>query len=161
VALCDVCLNGAVGYFDAGALLILANHRETNAEAGVRELFNYCGRPLESELRHEETGFFLYADGRRAAPVLLLRQDHAKSKGRLLFCCEVVPGDSTSPPASSSVPAASIQTVKWISSSFGQHHRDNDYRPASFHLRPRTHASICSIRRELRAVTGVMRPVRA
>jgi hypothetical protein len=38
---------------------------KTRAESGVRELFNYRGRPLESELRHEETGFFLGADGRR------------------------------------------------------------------------------------------------
>ena len=38
---------------------------KTKAEAGVRELFDYCGRPLESELRHEETGFFAAADGRR------------------------------------------------------------------------------------------------
>ena len=28
---------------------------KTHAESGVRDLFNYCGRPLESELRHEET----------------------------------------------------------------------------------------------------------
>jgi len=39
---------------------------KTKAEAGLRNLFNYCGRPLESELRHEETGFFLYGDGRKA-----------------------------------------------------------------------------------------------
>jgi len=39
-----------------------------NAAAALRSLFNYCGRPLESELRHEETGTFLGADG-RAAPM--------------------------------------------------------------------------------------------
>ena len=38
------------------------------AEAALRSLFNYCGRPLESELRHEEIGTFLEADG-RAAPM--------------------------------------------------------------------------------------------
>src|SRR5215831_8528880 len=38
---------------------------KAKAEAGIRDLFDYCGRPLESELRHEETGFFLGADGRR------------------------------------------------------------------------------------------------
>jgi len=37
---------------------------KTKAESGIRELFNYCGRPLESELRHEETGFIAGADGR-------------------------------------------------------------------------------------------------
>jgi hypothetical protein len=39
---------------------------KADAESGIRDLFNYCGRPLESELRHEETGFFLGADGRRS-----------------------------------------------------------------------------------------------
>jgi hypothetical protein len=39
---------------------------KAKAEAGLRDLFNYCGRPLESELRHEETGVVLSADGRKA-----------------------------------------------------------------------------------------------
>lgn len=36
----------------------------SKAEAELRNLFDYCGRPLESELRHEETGFFTYANGK-------------------------------------------------------------------------------------------------
>ena len=35
------------------------------AESGIWDLFNYCGRPLESELRHEETGFFAATDGQK------------------------------------------------------------------------------------------------
>src|SRR5713226_2400208 len=39
---------------------------KAKAEAGRRNPFNYCVRPLESQLRHEETGFFVYGDGHRA-----------------------------------------------------------------------------------------------
>src|SRR5947209_8876803 len=37
----------------------------TQADAMVSRLFNYCGRPLESDLRHDEVGTYLYADARR------------------------------------------------------------------------------------------------
>ena len=68
---------------------------KTKAEAGLRELFNYCGRPLESELRHEETGFFLYGDGRKA----LMRgfyysgKTTQNPKGVCFFAVKVVPGE--------------------------------------------------------------------
>jgi hypothetical protein len=32
---------------------------KAKAEAALRGLFDYCGRPLESELRHDDTGFSL------------------------------------------------------------------------------------------------------
>jgi hypothetical protein len=34
-------------------------------EAQVRKLFDYCGRPLDSEFKHDEIGFRLYLNGRR------------------------------------------------------------------------------------------------
>jgi hypothetical protein len=69
---------------------------KTKAEAGVRELFNYCGRPLESELRHEETGFFLYADGRRAPMrgFYYSGKTTQSPKGVCFFAVRVVPGDT-------------------------------------------------------------------
>lgn len=41
----------------------------TKAEAALRGLFDYCGRPLNSEMRHDETGFYAYSDGRKPAPM--------------------------------------------------------------------------------------------
>lgn len=67
---------------------------KAKAEAGLRNLFNYCGRPLESELRHEDTGVFLYADGRRA-PVrgfYYSGRTTENQKGVCFFAVRVVPG---------------------------------------------------------------------
>ncbi len=35
----------------------------TQAEAAIPKLFDYCGRPLDSEFKHDETGFKIYLDG--------------------------------------------------------------------------------------------------
>jgi hypothetical protein len=67
---------------------------KTKAEAGLRELFNYCGRPLESELRHEDTGFYVYADGRKA-PVrgfYYSGRTTQQPKGVCFFTVRIVPG---------------------------------------------------------------------
>jgi hypothetical protein len=34
-------------------------------EGQVRKLFDYCGRPLDSEFKHDEIGFKVYTDGRQ------------------------------------------------------------------------------------------------
>ena len=67
---------------------------KTKAEAGLRDLFNYCGRPLESELRHEETGFFLGTDGRRAPMRGFYYSGRTTQhpKGVCFFAVKVVPG---------------------------------------------------------------------
>jgi hypothetical protein len=67
---------------------------KTKAEAGLRDLFNYCGRPLEWELRHEETGFFLYGDGRRAPlrGFYYSGKTTQNPKGVCFFAVKVVPG---------------------------------------------------------------------
>jgi len=67
---------------------------KAKAEAGLRELFNYCGRPLESELRHEETGFFIYANGRRAPMRAFFYSGKTtqQPKGVCFFAVRVVPG---------------------------------------------------------------------
>jgi len=66
---------------------------KTKAEAGLRNLFDYCGRPLESELRHEETGSFTYADG-RAVPMRAFYysgKTTKNQKGVCFFAVRVVP----------------------------------------------------------------------
>jgi hypothetical protein len=35
------------------------------AEAAIRKLFDYCGRPLDSEFKHDEVGFKIYLDGHK------------------------------------------------------------------------------------------------
>ncbi len=65
------------------------------AEAGVRDLFNFCGRPLESELRHEETGFFVAMDGRKLPMRAFFYSGKTTQnpKGVCFFAVRVVPGE--------------------------------------------------------------------
>jgi hypothetical protein len=69
---------------------------KAKAEAGLRDLFNYCGRPLESELRHEETGVFLSADGRKAPMrgFYYSGKTTQNPKGVCFFAVRVVRGDN-------------------------------------------------------------------
>jgi hypothetical protein len=69
---------------------------KAKAEAALRGLFDYCGRPLESELRHDDTGFFLGADGRRAPTRGFYYSGRTTQhpKGVCFFAVKVVPGDS-------------------------------------------------------------------
>jgi hypothetical protein len=69
---------------------------KTKAESGLRDLFNYCGRPLESELRHEDTGFFIYGDGRRAPTRGFYYSGRTTQhpKGVCFFAVRVVPGEN-------------------------------------------------------------------
>ncbi len=69
---------------------------KTKAEAVLRDLFNYCGRPLESELKHEETGSFLGADGRRAPMrgFYYSGKTTQHPKGVCFFAVKVVPGEN-------------------------------------------------------------------
>jgi hypothetical protein len=34
-------------------------------EAQIRKLFDYCGRPLDSEFKHDEIGFKVYVSGHK------------------------------------------------------------------------------------------------
>jgi hypothetical protein len=69
---------------------------KAKAEAVLRGLFDYCGRPLESELRHEDTGFFLYGDGRRAPTRGFYYSGRTTQhpKGVCFFTVHVVPGEN-------------------------------------------------------------------
>jgi hypothetical protein len=69
-----------------------------NAKAGAqpRVLFDYCGRPLESELSREETGIFVYGDGHRAPMRAFYYSGRTtqQPKGVCLFAVRVVPGEN-------------------------------------------------------------------
>jgi len=67
---------------------------KTKAEAALRGLFNYCGRPLTSEMRHDETGSFIYLDGREPAPMrafFYAGKTTQYEKGVCFFAVRVVP----------------------------------------------------------------------
>ena len=69
---------------------------KAKVEAGLRDLFDYCGRPLESEFGHEETGFFLGTDGRRA-PIrgfYYSGRTTQHPKGVCFFAVKVVPSEN-------------------------------------------------------------------
>jgi hypothetical protein len=64
------------------------------AEASIDNLFSYCGRPLEKELRHEDIGTFFYPDG-RMAPLRTFYYSGKTTqypKGVCFFSVKIVPG---------------------------------------------------------------------
>ena len=67
------------------------------AEAGVEQLFTYCGRPLNAEFKHEEQGFKMYASGHRKAmrKFYYAAATDQYSKGVCFFAVEVVPADDS------------------------------------------------------------------
>ena len=62
-------------------------------EAAIRGLFDYCGRPLEFELRHEEIGTFFYPDGRKnpMRAFYYSGKTDQHSKGFCFFAVRIVP----------------------------------------------------------------------
>jgi hypothetical protein len=65
------------------------------AENVARELFNYCGRPLEGELRHEEIGTFLYPNG-HSKPMRAFYysgETTQNKKGVCFFAVRIVPAE--------------------------------------------------------------------
>jgi len=68
----------------------------TEAEKALTGLFDYCGRPLDSEFKHLETGFKLYTDGRRKPmqKFYYAAKTNQHPKGVCFFAVDVVPGDT-------------------------------------------------------------------
>jgi len=65
-------------------------------ERQIRKLFDYCGRPLDSEFKHDEIGFRVYAMGRQK-PVRKFyysANTTQHQKGVCFFAVEVVPDGS-------------------------------------------------------------------
>ena len=67
----------------------------TDAEKVVIKLFDYCGRPLDSEFKHDEIGFKLSANGRKKPmrKFYYAASTNQHPKGVCFFAVEVVPGD--------------------------------------------------------------------
>jgi hypothetical protein len=68
----------------------------TEAEAQVRKLFEYRGRPLDSEFKHDEPGFKIYPDGHKKPMrkfYYAARTDQF-AKGLCFFSISVVPSTS-------------------------------------------------------------------
>ena len=65
------------------------------AKAAVEQLFGYCGRPLDSEFKHEEQGFKQYLTGRRKdmRKFYYAAATNQYAKGVCFFAVEVVPAD--------------------------------------------------------------------
>lgn len=66
------------------------------AETNIRKLFEYCGRPTEYTLNHDEMGMRMNFDG-RTMPMRKFFYDGATTanpRGVCLFSVEVVPGDN-------------------------------------------------------------------
>jgi hypothetical protein len=67
------------------------------AKAAVEQLFGYCGRPLDSEFKHEEQGFKQYVSGTRKEmrKFYYAAATNQYAKGVCFFSVEVVPADKT------------------------------------------------------------------
>jgi hypothetical protein len=68
-----------------------ATHQQ--AEAGIRKLFDYCGRPLDSELKHDEVGFKVYLSGHKnpTRKFYYAARTTQYPKGVCFFSVEVAP----------------------------------------------------------------------
>ena len=66
------------------------------AEAQILKLFDYCGRPLDSEFKYDEIGFRMYATGRQKPmrKFYYAAKTTQYQKGVCFFAVEVVPDGS-------------------------------------------------------------------
>ncbi|MGB6247485.1 MAG: hypothetical protein WBF54_00135 [Terriglobales bacterium] len=65
-------------------------------ETQIRKLFDYCGRPLDSEFKHDETGMKVYASGHEKPmrKFYYAAKTTQYPKGVCFFSVEVVPVQS-------------------------------------------------------------------
>jgi hypothetical protein len=65
-------------------------------EVQVRKLFDYCGRPLDSEFKHDEIGFKVYPNGHQKPmrKFYYAANTTQHRKGVCFFAIEVVPAQS-------------------------------------------------------------------
>jgi len=69
-----------------------------SAKSALVHLFDYCGRPLDSQFQHEERGYKQYPDGRRKEMRKFFYDASTDqyAKGVCFFAIEIVPGDTGS-----------------------------------------------------------------
>jgi hypothetical protein len=68
----------------------------SKAKSAIERLFDYCGRPLNSQFQHEERGFKVYLDGRRKEMHKFFYDaaTNQYAKGVCFFGIEVVSSDT-------------------------------------------------------------------
>jgi hypothetical protein len=74
----------------------IAGHLTCEGER-IRKLFDYCGRPLDSEFKHDEIGFKVYANGNQKPMrkfYYAATTTQYPKKGECFFAVEVVPADA-------------------------------------------------------------------
>ena len=86
-------VNDAVGEMELGFRHSVGNEQLENE---IRKLFDYCGRPLDSEFKHDEIGFRVYATGRQKPMRKFYYSANTTQyrKGVCFFAVEVVPDGS-------------------------------------------------------------------
>jgi len=86
-------VNDAVGEMEPE---IFQSARREEVAAQVRKLFDYCGRPIDSEFKHDEIGFKGYPDGRQKPmrKFYYAANTTKYKKGTCFFAVEVVPAQS-------------------------------------------------------------------
>jgi hypothetical protein len=81
-------VNEAVGLMEPD---FIQTFGRAQAEAAVPKLFDYCGRPLDSEFKHDETGFKIYLDGHPMRKFYYAATTDRYPKGTCFFSVSVVP----------------------------------------------------------------------
>ncbi|MGA8501174.1 MAG: hypothetical protein WB683_06470 [Candidatus Sulfotelmatobacter sp.] len=83
-------VNDAVGEMEP-EMFQWATHQQ--AEAGIRKVFDYCGRPLDSELKYDEVGFKVYLSGHKnpTRKFYYAAKTTQYPKGVCFFSVEVAP----------------------------------------------------------------------
>jgi hypothetical protein len=86
-------VNDAVGLMEREFIRTVGNGQ---AEAALRKLFDYCGRPLDSEFKHDETGFKIYLDGHKnpMRKFYYAATTDQNAKGVCFFSVSVVPNQA-------------------------------------------------------------------
>jgi hypothetical protein len=86
-------VNDAVGEMDPE---MFQWGRREEVEAKMRTLFDYCGRPLDSEFKHDEVGFKMYVSGHEKPmrKFYYAAKTTQYPKGVCFFSVEVVPVDN-------------------------------------------------------------------
>jgi hypothetical protein len=86
-------VNDAVGEMEPE---IFQGAGRDQVEEQVRKLFDYCGRPLDSEFKHDEIGFKVYTNGRQKPmrKFYYAANTTRYRKGVCFFAVEIVPAQS-------------------------------------------------------------------
>jgi len=87
-------LDDAVDLMEVGFVKAIGGR--SSAKSAIEHLFEYCGRPLDSQFQHEERGFKVYPDGKRKEMHKFFYDAATNqfAKGVCVFAVDIVPGDT-------------------------------------------------------------------